>query len=88
MFNSVGERRFASLDVVCIQLYDCVCMFIVSKSLLISSAVVIVRTGGAIWLNPLATVSFNLCNAVTVECCVLYPCCLGVFCIFAILQCL
>ena len=29
-------------------------MFIVSKSLLISSATMIVRTGGAIWLNPLA----------------------------------
>ena len=33
-----------------------VCMFIVSKTLLISSATVIVRAGGAIWLNPFATV--------------------------------
>ena len=34
-------------------------MFIVSKALLISSATVIVRTGGAIWLNPFATVLFS-----------------------------
>ena len=42
-----------------------------------SSATVIVRAGGAIWLNPFATVLFNVCSAVTVECCVLYPCCMG-----------
>ena len=30
-----------------------VCMFIVSNALLISSATVIVRARGAIWLNPL-----------------------------------
>ena len=35
------------------------CMFSVSKALLISSATVIVRTCGAIWLNPLATVLFS-----------------------------
>ena len=32
---------------------------------------------GAIWLNPFATVLFNVCSAITVECCfsvpVLYP---------------
>ena len=56
-----------------------VCMFIVSEALLISSATVIVRTGGAIWMNPFATVLFNVCSAVTVECCVFYPCCVGVF---------
>ena len=33
-----------------------VCMFIVSKALLISSATVNVRAGGAFWLNPFATV--------------------------------
>ena len=33
---------------------------------------------GAIWLNPFATVLFSVCSAVTVECCVLYPCCMGV----------
>ena len=56
-----------------------VCIFIVSKALLISSAAVIVRAGEAIWLNPFATVLFTVCSAVTVECCVLYPCCVGVF---------
>ena len=55
---------FASLDVVCDKLivprmFVCssflisVCMFIVSKALLISSATVIVRAGGAIWLAGL-----------------------------------
>ena len=34
---------------------------------------------GAIWLNAFDTVLFNVCSAVTVECCVLYPCCMGVF---------
>ena len=28
----------------------------------------IVRAGGAIWLNPFATVLFTVCSAVTVEC--------------------
>ena len=51
------------------------CMFIVSKALLISRATMIVRALGAISLNPFATVLFNVCSAVTVECCVLYPCC-------------
>ena len=46
-------------------------MFSVSKVLLILSATVIVRAGGAIRLNPFATVSCIVCSAVTVECCVL-----------------
>ena len=45
-----------------------VCMFTVSKALLISSATVIIHAGGAIWLNPFATVLFTVCSAVTVEC--------------------
>ena len=61
------------------------CMFIVSEALLILNATVIVRAGGAIWLNPLAMVLFSVCSAVTVECCVLYPCCVGVFGIFAVI---
>ena len=56
----------------------CVYMFIVSKDLLISSATVIVRAWGAIWLNPFDEVLFKVCSAVTVECCVLYPFCMGV----------
>ena len=47
-----------------------VCIFIMLKDLLISSATVIVHAGGAIWLNPFAMVLFNVCSAVTVECCV------------------
>ena len=38
---------------VCSSFLISVCMFIVSKPLLISSATVIVRAGGPIWLNPL-----------------------------------
>ena len=44
----------------------------------------IVRAGGAIWLNPFDTVLFNVSSSVTVECCDLYPCCVGVFAIFAV----
>ena len=52
---------------VCSSFLISVCMFIVSKALLISSATVIVRAGGAIWLKPFATVLFSVCSAVTVE---------------------
>ena len=55
---------------VCSSFLISVCLFIVSKALLISSATVIVRAGGANWLNPFATVLFSVCSAVTVECCV------------------
>ena len=61
-----------------------VCMFIVSKALLISCVTVIVCAGGAIWLNPFSTVLFSVCSVITVECCVLYPCCMG-FGMFAVL---
>ena len=70
---------------VCNSFLISVCMFIVSKALLISSATVIVRAGGAIWLNPISTVSFNVYIAVPVECYVLYPCCMGVFGMFAVM---
>ena len=79
---------------VCSSFLISVRMFIVSKALLISSATVFVRGGGAIWLNPFATVLFTVFSAVTVECCVLYPCCVGVFDVCgyvrkkALLQCL
>ena len=71
---------------VCSSLPISVCMFTVSKALLISSATVIVRAGGAIWLNPFATVSFSVCSAITAECCALYPCCMGVFGMSAVMQ--
>ena len=64
---------------VCRRYLISVCMYIVSKDLLISSATVIVCADGAICLNSFATVLFNVCSAVTVECCVLYPCCVGMF---------
>ena len=76
---------FASLDgvcmivpgmLVCSSFLISVCMFIVSKALLISSATVIVRAGGVSWLNPFATVLFNVCSAINDS--VLYPCCVGV----------
>ena len=60
-------------------------MFIVLKNLPISSATVIVRAGEAIWLNPFATVLFSVCSAITVECCLLYPCCMGVFSMYAVM---
>ena len=70
---------------VCSSFLICVCMFIVSKTLLISSATVIVRARGAIWLNPFAMVLFSVCSSVTVECCVLYLCCMGVFGMFVVM---
>ena len=45
-------------------------------------------------MNPFATGLFTVCSAVTVECCVLYPCCMGMWyvCCYvkkkALLQCL
>ena len=54
---------------VCISFLISGCMFIVSKALLISSAIVIVRAGGVIRLNPFAMVLFTVCSAVTIECC-------------------
>ena len=47
---------------VCSSFLISVCMFIVSKALLILSATVIVRAEGAIWLNPFATVLFSVCS--------------------------
>ena len=62
-----------------------VCIFIVLKALLVSSDTVIVHTGAAIRPKPFAMVLFTVCIAVTVECCILYPCCMGVFGVFAVM---
>ena len=62
-----------------------VCMFIVSRALLISTATVIVHAGGSTWLNTFVTVLFTVCSAVTVACYVLYPCCVGVFGMLAVM---
>ena len=40
---------------------------------------------GIIWLNPFATVLFNVSSAVLVECCVLYPRCAGMYDMFAVM---
>ena len=53
---------------VCSSFLVSVYMFILLKALLISSVTVIVRAGGAICLNPFATVLFTVCSAVTLEC--------------------
>ena len=47
---------------VCSSFLISVYMVIVSKALLILSATVIIRAGGAILLNPFATVLFNVCS--------------------------
>ena len=52
--------------IVCSSFLISVCMFIVLIDLLISSATVIVRAGGAIWLNPVAMVLFCVCSVVIV----------------------
>ena len=57
----------------------------VSKTLLISSSKAIVSAGGAIWLNQFAAVLFNVGTAVTVECYVVYLCCVGLFAMFAVM---
>ena len=83
--QSVMNQMIVPGMFVCSSLLISVCMFIVSKALLISSATVIVRAGGAIWLNPFATMLFNVCSAVTVECCVCTRVCMGVFGMFAVM---
>ena len=50
-------------------------MFTVSNALLMSSATVIVRSGGLLWLNPVAMVLFMLCSVVLVEWLLLKPSC-------------
>ena len=55
-------RMFVFMSVV-VTVWGSVEMFVVQRPL---SVTVIVRLGGAIWLNPFATVLFNLCSAVTV----------------------
>ena len=62
--------------VVCNSFLISVCMFIVLKTLPIPSVTVSVRAGDHL-VEPLCYV----CSAVSVECCVLYTCCVGVFAI-------
>ena len=50
-------------------------MLTVSNVLRMSSATVIVCSGGLFWLKPVAMVLFMLCSAVLLEWLVLKPCC-------------
>ena len=50
-------------------------MLTVSIALLMSSATVMVRSGGLFWLKPVAMVLFMLCSAVLVEWLFLKTCC-------------
>ena len=50
-------------------------MLTVSNAFLMSSATVMVRSGGLFWLKPVAMVLFMLCSAVLVEWLLLKPCC-------------
>ena len=50
-------------------------MLTVSNALLMSSATVVVRSGGLFWLKPVTMVLFMLCSAVLVEWLLLKPCC-------------
>ena len=70
---------------VCSSFLISVCMLIVLKALLISSATLSIRAGGASWLNPFSTVLFTVCSAVTVEWCALYSCCVSVFGMFTVM---
>lgn len=60
--------------VVFVSLRSKVVWFMVSKALLKSIAVAMVRRGGFCLLNPAAMWSVNWCSAVTVECFCLKPC--------------
>ena len=51
-------------------------MLTVSNALLMTSATVIVRFGGLLWLKPVAIVLFMVCSAVLVEWLLLKPCCM------------
>ena len=70
---------------VCRSFFISLCMFIVSEALFIWSATVIVREGGVTWLNPFVMVLFNVCSDVTEQCCALYPCCVGMSGMFAVM---
>ena len=50
-------------------------MLTASNALVMSSATVIVRSGGLFWLKHVAMVLFMLCSAVLVEWLLLKPCC-------------
>ena len=54
--------QFMMLPGMLVSFLISVCMFIVPKAFLISNGTMIVYAGGAIWLNPLATVLLWKCT--------------------------
>ena len=60
-------------------------MYVVSNALLMSSATVIVRSGGLFWLKHVAIVLFMLCSAMIVEWLILKPYCVEMYgsCVFS-----
>ena len=71
---------------VCGSFLISVCMFAVSKDLHILSATVIVRAGGAIWWNPIATVcTLSVYSAVLVG--VVICTCVAWVCLVCLLLC-
>ena len=60
-------------------------MFIVSKALVMSSEVMIVRCGGFFLLKPVMMVLLIWCRAVVVEWCFLNPCCVVLFEAFVVI---
>ena len=53
-------------------------MLTVSNTLLMSSAIVIMRFGGLFWLKHVEMVLFMLCSAILVEWLLLQPCCVEI----------
>ena len=65
--------------------FQCMYVYCVESFVHIECYSDFVRAGGAIWLKPFATMLFSVCSALTVECCVLCPCCMVVFGMFAVM---
>ena len=93
-YGGLSESRLCVFSgmFVCSSFLFSVCMFIVSKSLLISSAIVIVRAWGTILLNPFATLLFSVCSACHGRMLCFVPCCMDNVCCYvgkkSLLQCL
>ena len=87
----------ASFDVVCDELHVCAwnvgpyqlsdwCVYVYCvESFALIEGYSDCSCRGAMWLNHFDTVLFNVCGAVYVECCVLYSCCVGVFCMVSVI---
>ena len=45
----------------------------------------VLAQGEPFGLNAFATVLIDVCSSIIIECCVLYPCCVGVLGMFAVM---